>query len=139
MRESANQKKGRELTELLQNKINGKSLKLEKSDVISLFKLRYTPTYNDEGEIIAWVENGETVKDNHGTPVTIDSLVENFAKSYIAEPEGGRAKGNEKGRGAKSWSAFEDEMKQRGITAGSETYNREVHNRINSNSLELEV
>ena len=131
-----------EKTNLL-NEIKGEFTKhipdnvlVSKSTIFTEAKEKGFSFEKEDGKIVIKDTNGNVLKDDNYSPITVKDWVSNFSTPYLAKAEGGKGEGDNLGEGkAGSFEAFMKESERNGWNA-SKT-NSEMSKRIANGTLKI--
>jgi len=98
---------------------------ISKKNMLTIFKSGQEMELDDKK--LVFRKNGEILKDDLKNPLGIESVVKTFSEPFIAKTNGGGDGGDEPGNAkAGSFEAFEQEMKDNNVNAGSLKFNQEI-------------
>lgn len=109
---------------------------ITKADMLTIFKSRNEMELT-EGKL-TFKKNGETLKDDLKNPLGIESIVKTFSQDFMVKVNGGGDGNDETGNAQQgSLKAFQEEMKDNNIPAGSMEFNRELQKRVANKTLTI--
>jgi len=109
---------------------------LSKADMLTIFKTRNERELVD-GKLV-FKKNGEVLKDDIKNPLGVEAVVKTFSQEFIKKENGGGDGGDEPGNPQQgSLEAFQKEMKENGMNAGSLEFNRELQKRVANKTLTI--
>lgn len=136
--EHTQEKERSSINELISSKISAKGdYTIPLKDAVTIFKANHSFEKLD-GLLVFKDIQGEVIKDERRTPVTIDSMVDAWAPTYIKQNTGGRGGEDEAGKGGDtSFESFAKRMENEGIIGGSETFNKRMSDEVNNGTLKM--
>ena len=138
--EKNNIESGFKLDTALKSKMAADSL-LSKEDRLDLFKKRYNPSYNEEGQLLLHKDGQVMKNDTTRDPIGLDEVMSDFDKAYLKEvkPAGGNGGGDDPagGGGSDQMESFTKEMKAAGHEPGSLEFAQEMNKRLTNGTLKV--
>lgn len=128
----------REINNRILNALPKEGTAIGQDDLLTLFKSQHNVELGEDGNVIV-KKNGEVLKDKLMSPMGLEDVITNFTTPYIKKPEGGRGRTDEAGKPkAGTLDAFTSEMKDKGIEANTQEFNRIMAERMQEGTLSIE-
>lgn len=109
---------------------------IPQKDVLTVFKANFGIEKDETGNIV-FKKNNEVLKNKTTlSPLTLDEVMNDFITPYIKPVQGGAGGGDDTGKDKPgSIQAFQKEMEEKGIAAGSVDFNKEMNKRLADKTL----
>lgn len=109
---------------------------VSKSTIFTEAKEKGFSFEKEEGKIVIKDTNGNVLKDDNYSPISVKDWVSNFSTPYLAKAEGGKGEGDNLGEGkAGSFEAFLKESERQGWDVMRK--NQEMAKRISNGTLKI--